>query len=405
MSTLGKVLLVFNLLLGGGFAYLAIQDWQGRQNITAAGLRHVILLDGLPLGGTAADPKTGRPADPETMPTDPEAEVVFVVEGPGGKPTETVSPALLKAYFAPAGGAADATGLALASSEPVPTQLAEVKRVYNLVKTFIEGQADGPARAKAAHRLLELQAETLDERQADQQLVAASKADELVARLYARFERVLKAPEKTDTSAIDAPADDEDPAKTKERLAKADEIRSAATKDEPERRARLAHLLVHLDQSAAWQKRVLMVVGAKRYARTVAIQAIRFSEMTARVRRGIDDDQSRFAAEYAQLREIATRRTQILRDRTDLEVRLADQERRDADAVKALETQLDDPTTGLKSQLARVKADVDQLLARQTLTEQQLFEIQREVGIMLARIYQLEADLRRTEFEKYGKKN
>lgn len=398
MSTLGKVLLVFNLLIGGGFAYLAVQDWQGRQTITAAGLRHVVLLDGLPLGGKAGDP--------ETVPTDPEAEVPFAVEGPGGKPTASVGPALLKAYFAAAGAAdAAATGPALAGTEPVPTQLAEVKRAFAAVKTFLEAQPDDARRADAAAKLLVLQAETLDDRQLAQTLLAANKAEELVNRLYGRFDRVLKAPEKADTSAIDAPAEDaEDPKKTEERFAKATDLRDAATKDEAERRARLAHLLVHLDPSAAWQKRVLMVVGAKRYARAVATQAVRLGEMTARVRRLADDDQTRFAAEYAQLREIALRQTQVLRDRTDLEVRLADQERRDADAVKALETQLDDPTTGLKSQLARVKADVDQLLAAQTLTERQLFEIQREVGITLGEIYRLEAELTRTEFERYRKK-
>lgn len=100
------------------------------------------------------------------------------------------------------------------------------------------------------------------------------------------------------------------------------------TKDEPERRARLAHLLIHLDPSAAWQKRVLMVVGVKRYARTVAVQAIRLGEMAARVRRLSDDEQNAFVARYAQLQEAATRQTQILRDLTDQEVRLQEQERR-----------------------------------------------------------------------------
>jgi hypothetical protein len=396
MSILGKVLLVFNLLLGGGFAYLAVQDWKGRQEITAAGLRQVVLLDGLPLGS--------QKGDPDTMPTDPEAEVVFVVSGPGGKPTETVSPALLKAYFTAAGGTMDTGSPPLAAADPVPTQLAEVKRVLAVVKTYIEGQSDATARAQAAFNLLVFQAETLEERQLAQQLKAANKADELVTLLYGRFDRVVKAPEKADTSALAPPEEDtEDPAKTKERLVKAGELRDGATKDEVERRGRLAHLLVHLDRSAAWQKRVLMVVGARQYARVVAAQEVRIGVMAARVRRLADDEQNKFAAEYAQLREIATRRTQVLRDRTDLEVRLIDQERRDLDAVKALETQLDDPTTGLKSQLARVKADVDQLLARQALTEQQLFEIQREVGITLGQIYQMEAELARVEQAKYPK--
>jgi hypothetical protein len=337
------------------------------------------------------------------MPTNPEAEVPFVVEGPGGRPTETVGPALLKAYFTPAAGAMDAGSPPLAAADPVPSQLAEVRRVLNVVKTYIEGQSDDAARAKAAFQLLELQAETLEERQQFQTLLAAKKADDLRDRLYARFERVLKAPEKTDTSAIDAPADAaEDPDKTKERLSKAAELREGPTKDEPERRARLAHLLVHLDPSAAWQKRVLMVVGARRYARTVAVQAARVGAMAARVRRAADDEQSRFVGEYARLREIATGRTQNLRNVTDQEVRLAEDERRDADAVKQLETQLDDPTTGLRTQLAQVKRDVDQLLARQALTEQQLFDIQRQVAQTLDDVYRLERQLAETERQRYA---
>ena len=396
MSTLGKVLLVFNLLIGGGFAYLAIQDWQGRQTIAAAGLRHIILLNGLPFGD--------QPGDPDAVPTDPEAEIPFVVVGPGGKATTTVGPALLKSYFQPAAaGTADKTDVALAVADPVPTQLAEVRRVYALVKTHLEGQDGAAARAAAAFKLLELQAETLDERQQFLALRAAGKGDDLRDRLYARFDRVLKAPEKADTSAIDAPAEaDEDPKKTEERLDKAGTLREGPTKDEGERRARLAHLLVHLDQSAGWQKRVLMVVGARRYARAVGAQTVRFAEMVARVRQLTDDDQNRFVAEYATLRQLAIARTQRLRDVTDQEVRKAEQERRAADAVKELETQLDDPQVGLKAQLAQVKQDVSNLLARQDQTERELFDIQRVVAQTLDEIYRLEADLTNVEKQRYS---
>ena len=51
MGLFGKILLVINLLAAGGFAYLAIQDYKGRQSITAAGFRHIILLRGFPLEG------------------------------------------------------------------------------------------------------------------------------------------------------------------------------------------------------------------------------------------------------------------------------------------------------------------------------------------------------------------
>ncbi|QDU24047.1 hypothetical protein [Urbifossiella limnaea] len=391
MSTLGKVLLVLNLLVGGGFAYLALQDWQGRQTITAAGLRHNVLLNGLPLGGSKDDP--------ETMPTDAEAEIPFVVTGPGGKPTSTVSAALLKDYFKAAGGGAAPGGLPLAGADAVPNQLAEVRRVYGLVKAQVEAQ---PA---VAFELLKLQAETLDERQQFQALNAANKTDELRDRLYARFDRVLKAPDaKPDTSAIDAPADAEDAKKTEERLDKAGVLREGPTKDEGERRARLAHLLAHLDQSAAWQKRVLMVVGARRYARTVAAQAVRLGEMVTRVQHLTADDQNTFVGEYSTLRRLAIDRTQRLRDVTDQEVRMAAEESRNADAVKALETQLDDPTVGLKAQLTQVKADVSKMLAQQNLTEQELFAIQRQVAQTLDEIYRMEAALTNVERQRYSNK-
>ena len=51
MRLFGILLIVVNLLAGAGFVYLATQDWKGRQEINAAGLRHVLLLQGLPLEG------------------------------------------------------------------------------------------------------------------------------------------------------------------------------------------------------------------------------------------------------------------------------------------------------------------------------------------------------------------
>jgi hypothetical protein len=47
---------------------------------------------------------------------------------------------------------------------------------------------------------------------------------------------------------------------------------------------------------------------------------------------------------------------------------------------------------------------VSTLLARQSLTERQLFEIQRQVAETLDQIYQMEARLADTERERYGKK-
>jgi hypothetical protein len=62
MTLFGKILLVFNLLLAAGFVYLATQDWKGRQTISAAGLRHILLVSGLPL-----DAPAGGSDDPESV--------------------------------------------------------------------------------------------------------------------------------------------------------------------------------------------------------------------------------------------------------------------------------------------------------------------------------------------------
>ena len=407
MSIFGKVLLVINLLLIGGFAYLAVQDWQGRQTIAAAGLRHQLLLVGLPLGDR-----------PLPMPSDPDAEIAFRVELAGDVPTESVSPSLLKAYFAPAGGAASEEGArritvgtfnnkpvdvlvppSLGGNQPVPNQLSEVDRVLKEIKSKIE-QADGTnTKAGLLGAWLILQPETYDERSEVLKLIQDENVPELEKRLYARFDQVLSAPRQPDVAAI-APTENPTPEDLKTRRSKADELLSTGVKDEPERRARLAHLLVHLDPSAAWQKRVMMIIGLRQYVRTIADQTIRFSQMTARVQKQIADDQERYVAENTQLRNLAIQRTQLVQATDETRNRVATQTQKDRDFVKQHEVQL----TELKDQLTRIKQEVNELLARQKITEEALFAIQREVGLTLEDIYRLEAELRRIENERYGTK-
>jgi hypothetical protein len=410
MSIFGKVLLVINLLLMGGFAYLAVQDWHGRQTIAAAGLRHQLLLVGLPLGD--------RPGDPRAMPSDPDAEIPFRVELAGDVPTETVSPALLKNYLAAAGGPAEeaaAKGVvvgtydnkpvtvlvppSLGGNQPVPNQLAEVDRVLKEVKSQVE-QADG-ANVKAGYlgAWLILQPETYDERSEVLKLIQDRNVGELEKRLYGRFEQVLSAPRNPDVAAV-APTDNPTAEDLKARRTKAEELLSSGVKDEPERRARLAHLLVHLDPSAAWQKRVMMIIGLRQYVRTIAEQTLRFSQMTARVQKQIADDQEQFVAANTQLRNLAIQRTQLVRNTEETRNRVATQNQKDKDFVKQREVQLAE----LKDELTRIKQEVNELLARQKITEAALFAIQREVGLTLEDIYKLEDDLRRIERERYGMK-
>src|SRR4029077_8023870 len=93
MRLFGILLIVANLIAGGAFVYLATQDWKGRQTITAAGLRHLLVLQGLPLepapgGETLLPDKEGEPQ-----------ETPFVMELGGGESTKTISKKLLESYF------------------------------------------------------------------------------------------------------------------------------------------------------------------------------------------------------------------------------------------------------------------------------------------------------------------
>ena len=136
MSLFGKILLVFNLLAAGGFTYLAMQDYygekgkgNGRQNINAAGLRHLLVLNGIPVEGPANFPGDGVTA--------------FVVDGPGGVPTTTASKKLLDAYFQGLGaGSNDPNTLFVATA--VPNQLAEVARSRRRIEEILS-KAENPA--------------------------------------------------------------------------------------------------------------------------------------------------------------------------------------------------------------------------------------------------------------------
>ena len=162
MSLFGKLLLVVNLLAAGGFVYLATQDWKGRQTINAAGLRYLLVLQGLPLDG------------PPNFPAD--GETPFIMEGPGGVPTRTVSKKLLDSYFQNVGSTStDPNTLTVATA--VPNQLAEAARVKAKVEELL-GKAENPAAKIALLKgWLLYQAESFPERVAILALTAPEKED------------------------------------------------------------------------------------------------------------------------------------------------------------------------------------------------------------------------------------
>lgn len=411
MTLFGKFLLLVNLLAGGAFVYLATQDWKGRQTITAVAVRHKLLLSGLPLEG------------PDTF--DPEDETPFRLEMAGGVSTDTVSKKILELYFqlAPGGDGASSLGAAGVTGV-VPCQLAEVKRVKAKIETILKEKADKPdEKLTLLKDWLIFQSETLDERVEVQTLFAGGKAEDLEKRLMAKFDAVIAAPKSTDLTSTSEPLPDlakltgelnalkaakatetELGAKQKEvdeaqkqiddRFAKIAESR-ASPLDEVERRVRIAHLLIHLSQDAAWQKRVMIVVGLRRYVGVLAAQAPRFRDMSARLERLLVTDQVGYLSQEADQNKLARARTELAARQSKLKEEKVEQKIKEDDFVEVRLTQL----KAIKVQLEKMKAEVDETLVKQTEIETGLFEVQREVAITLDEVYKLEAELEAKERE------
>lgn len=410
MRLFGILLIFANLIAGGAFVYFATQDWKHRQQITAAGVRHILLLQGLPLEGE------GFSADDETR---------FVVEMGGGESTKTISKKLLESYFrdntaaappAPAVGAEPAPASAVSltkDAQVVTNQIAEVERVQKLIKAELAKDGLAPeGKLTLLKGWLLYQAENFNTRttylallaptdangqnKSDEQKKAdAAKLEEL---LDARFAVVIAKPQAADGPASAAPAEGAAPLSDKDKVEKSAAWKTSTVLNEGDRRMRLAHLLVHLDPDPVWQKRVSVVVGLRRYAQAISRQVLAFGDMIKHVELGIPDDQAAFVKQELLFRELATQNSERARAVAEKRLKRVEQKAAADDQVNRESTQL----KAVTEQLAKIKAEVDELLVRQSGIEKQLFEIQREVSLTLEEVYRLEELLDATERERFG---
>ena len=112
--------------------------------------------------------------------------------------------------------------------------------------------------------------------------------------------------------------------------------------DETERRVALAHLLVHLDPDPVWQKRVMVVVGVRRYVRAVTLQVQRIADMTAHVELWLSKDQAAFVTQETPLREKATQYAERSRAIAEEKAQAVALKNAADDAVNRRRTQLKD---------------------------------------------------------------
>lgn len=345
MALFAKILLFFNLVAGGAFVYFALENWQYRQMTAASLLRHQLLVAGLPLD---LPPIPQGEEDPE---------IPFNYVSPGGAVTESVSKPFLEVYLKPG------MGSKLAGSNLVNSQVGQVKQARDAVLRMINDPQSNRAFAAAAFLLPIVN--TLEEREQITQLKSENNAEELIARLMTRFDEV------------------ENP---------------AATKDEAERRFKIAHLLINLDPEPAWQQRVALVIGLKRYQLSLSAQANRFRQMVTQLQRLIEQDQNEYIEKVRTLEKQAITLTEKLMDSEKRKTAFLEQKTKDEEHLKQIQSQV----AYLKSRFEARQAEVNALLVQQAAAEQKLFDYQRQVGATLVEIFRLEEQLAQRERDLRG---
>ena len=450
MGTLGKLLLFVNLLVAAGLVYLTSQDWAVRQSIQANVLRHHLVLAGMPV-----EPPVGIDSDDDNIALGTVVSGQIVVErvrlkflkehftGTDGE--ELAGVPVVKSQMAEVtgikakmeaklGGLAPAEKLAQLCGRfdrsPQTQRLVFTPGILTLMtESFVERdllrQMVDPDRlatrglqrveenATIAMAMLNKRFDALTKvdpaqseadagkvKQATEAIRQASDAAKSKFAAYKAFQddktsdpKTVAAAAKEATDAFDKLGDTHTALQTV-----LSSVGTDACRDESDRRNRIAHLLMHLSETAGWQKRVALVVGLRTYAHVMADQVDRFAKMERSTEQQIGQDQGRFAEEYELLKNLAIGRALLLQQQVVVRSELELQRANDIEAVTQRRLLTDDRRKGLEDIQAKVAAGLD----AQSKVEQRLFAIEKQVGETLRKNFGLEGQLEATE-NKGGK--
>lgn len=396
MSTLGKILLFVNLLLAVGVLYLAAQDYAKRQELNNAAAKYQLVLGGLPVD-PIKDASVGEPAADQALvgltgPNNVTRNVLVskkLVEnlyGGGDVPASQVD--LVNAAYAKINREVDA-------KPSDATRLAELCGFLDAGGTFRPG------------RLMAL-ADSYEERVALRRL-ALAPADQAAANLKDARDRL-----KRRVDSVTVAPDADQPEKTRKVVEDLKAKILAAPNDatlkaqlnalsaggptgptasDMDRRMKIAQLLMASDPAPDWQKKVALTVGLKIYQLAITEQTSRLEAMAASTRDARFSDQQNFDAEYEQLHSFALELSKLV----DQQDRVVTGLREALATDELLFNQRTAQLTSLKGELAKLTADVTKQLAVQKKTEQDVFEVQRQVGLTLRETGKLEGDLRAKE--------
>jgi hypothetical protein len=439
MGTLGKILLFVNLVAFIGLTYFATTNWGARQAASANALSHQLVLQGMPVEA----PK-GISGDADNIP------LGTIISGI--QPVETVRPSFLKKHFEGTGSSPYASGefpktqleeldgsyrkmtanldgmkpdeviATLGGSfTPVPnnklvrftpgilTNIAETAAERALLRKLSDNVSDAKKRAANAETLRAI----FNKKMESTKTINPAQADTEASTLKDRIEAVRVASDKL-KRAFDAfkalPADAEIGTKTSAAQAVADagdalgaeftlyqnsvaEIGSVACRDESDRRRRIAHILMHLDESASWQKRVALTVGLRTYLSALSDHSNRIQRFTAAAEQQVILDQARFADEYELLKNLAISQALLNRQQIAFRSDLETQRSKDAESVKVW---LAFAEARIK-ELDTINAQLEGMLTAQYAKQKELFDLQKQVGESLTKSFELEKQLETAE--------
>ena len=444
MGTLGKILLFVNFAAFGGLTYFATQAWAARQAAAANALKHQLVITGMPVVA---------PAEAEVG----SDSVALGTVVSGFLTVSGVRPSLLEAHFANTSGEefagtpfprtqmdaidtakkkADAKLAGMAPAEQIaqlagrytadpgssrvaftPGWLANMAETYAeraLVRrladpTAWERQPDKKeANAKTLLDMFARRFEALnkvDAKQADAEAAAVKGATDTVRqanddarRKFAAYSTLLEVAD-PDPAAVSAAGRDAEAALNKLNdtyaalQAVLATVGTTASRDEGDRRKRIAHVLMNLADNAGWQTRVALTVGLRTYLAAMSDQANRFQKMAGSAEQQVILDQARFADEYELLKTLAVGQSLLLKSQIAVRTDLQGQRARDEEFV----TQRRLLAEERRATLAAVNGRVAAQLVAQAETERRLFEVQKAVGDTLRKNSALEADLAAAE--------
>lgn len=253
MSLFGKVLAILNVLAAIAFVALASMDWAKRHAWSYAVFRHDLVINGLPVDETEADPVGNAPI------------------------AEQLTEATLQEVFRPAGG------------QPVSTQRAEVKRLQDSLRGKIQGAADEKAQRQALYDTVLPLARTTGEREELSQRVFDEKVS--MSELMGDFDGLFQTGSEGARRGFGAT------------LLPGDE------------RQAIAHLLFGLQPDPGAFARVQVVVGLKEFNDEAGRQANALRRMSDQVRAVKVQERGAFAQQYEALAGDVRERADTLTDR------------------------------------------------------------------------------------------